>query len=135
MFHQVFVESPDGAYLQKLVNNILSLMPWTLLRQSLKVGNAATMINGVTRLFLTKLSVASFTNWMGWSNNTDDGMNLMQQYALRCSIKSNNMQDNIDHCRMGYCRIPKAFDCYRKVRRCTQRTASQRNQTLSRGSS
>jgi len=37
------------------------------------------MINAVTKLFLTKLSIASFTNWVGLSNNPDDGMNLMQQ--------------------------------------------------------
>jgi hypothetical protein len=65
--------------MQKLITNILGLMPWTMLRQSLRIGNAASMINAVTKLFLTKLSITSFTNWMGWSNSTDDGNNLMQQ--------------------------------------------------------
>ena len=39
------------------------------------------MINAVTRLFLTKLSLTSFTNWVGLSNSQDDGMNLLQQIA------------------------------------------------------
>jgi hypothetical protein len=54
-------------------------MPWTMMRQSLKIGNAASMINAITKLFLTKLSIASLTNWVGLTNNPDDGMNLMQQ--------------------------------------------------------
>jgi hypothetical protein len=61
------------------MSNLLKLVPWTMLKQSLRIGNAATMINAVTRLFLTKLSLTSITNWFGLSNNPDDGMNLMQQ--------------------------------------------------------
>jgi len=33
------------------------------------------------RLFLAKLSLTSFTNWIGLSNNPDDGQNLLQQIA------------------------------------------------------
>jgi hypothetical protein len=73
------VKAPDASYAQNLVSSILRLMPWGLLRQSLRIGNAASMINAVTKLFLTKLSLTSFTNWVGLSNNPDDGMNLLQQ--------------------------------------------------------
>jgi len=79
VLHYIYVESPDAKYTQKLTVNILHLVPWAMLRQSLRIGNAATMINAVTKLFLTKLSLTSITNWMGWSNNPDDGMNMMQQ--------------------------------------------------------
>ena len=81
MLHHTFVEGPDSGYLQSLISNVLKLIPWTILRQSLRIGNAASMINAVTKLFLTKLSLTSFTNWVGLSNNPDDGMNLLQQIA------------------------------------------------------
>lgn len=79
VLHYVFVKAPDASYAQNLVSSILRLLPWGVLRQSLRIGNAASMINAVTRLFLTKLSLTSFTNWVGLSNNPDDGMNLLQQ--------------------------------------------------------
>lgn len=81
VLHNTFVEGPDSAYLQSLVSNILKLIPWTMLRQTLRIGNAASMISAVTRLFLAKLSLTSFTNWIGLSNNPDDGQNLLQQIA------------------------------------------------------
>ncbi|OCK75286.1 hypothetical protein K432DRAFT_386305 [Lepidopterella palustris CBS 459.81] len=77
--HHVFILSPDGQYLLRVIEHIHRLVPYTLLRQTLRVGNAATMINGMVKLILTKLSVTAFTNWMGLSNNVDDGMNLLQQ--------------------------------------------------------
>ncbi|OCL04134.1 hypothetical protein AOQ84DRAFT_324876 [Glonium stellatum] len=77
--HHVFVISPDGQYLLKVIENVHRLVPYTLIRQTLRVGNAATMINGMVKLVLTKLSVTAFTNWMGLSKNADDGMNLLQQ--------------------------------------------------------
>jgi len=71
--------SPDGQYLLRLLENVHRLIPYTLVRQTLRVGNAATMINGMVRLVLAKLSVTAVTNWIGLTNNTNDGMNLMQQ--------------------------------------------------------
>ena len=50
-----------------------------MVRQTLKVGNAATMINGLANIFLAKLSVTSVTNWFGLTKNEDDGMNLLQR--------------------------------------------------------
>ncbi len=79
--HHVFVLSPDGQYLLRLLSNVNKLVPYMAIKQTLRVGNAATMINGMVKLILTKLSVTAFTNWIGLSNNADDGMNLMQQYV------------------------------------------------------
>ncbi|KAF2443469.1 hypothetical protein P171DRAFT_389682 [Karstenula rhodostoma CBS 690.94] len=77
--HHVFVMSPDGQYLLRLLENVHRLIPYMMIRQTLRVGNAATMINGMVRLILAKLSVTAVTNWIGLTNNTNDGMNLMQQ--------------------------------------------------------
>jgi hypothetical protein len=79
VLHYFFVEGPNGAYVQNLISKILRLVPWALLRQSLRIGNVASMINAVMTMFLTKLSVTSFTNWMGLSNSQDEGMNMLQQ--------------------------------------------------------
>lgn len=43
------------------------------------MGNAATMLNGMVRLLLTKLSVTSLTNWVGLTQAPADGMNLLQR--------------------------------------------------------
>lgn len=77
--HYVFIQSPEGAYILKLLDNINTLIPYTMIIQTLRIGNAATMINGMVRLFLAKLSVTSITNWVGLTANEDDGMNLLQR--------------------------------------------------------
>jgi hypothetical protein len=77
--HHVFVMSPDGQYLVRLLENIHKLIPYYMIKQTLRVGNAASMINGMVRLVLAKLSVTAMTNWIGLTNNSNDGMNLMQQ--------------------------------------------------------
>ncbi|KAF2734210.1 hypothetical protein EJ04DRAFT_437544 [Polyplosphaeria fusca] len=78
-FHHIFIMSPDGQYILRLLENIHRLIPYYVVKQTLRVGNAATMVNGMVRLVLTKLSVTAVTNWIGLTNNTNDGMNLMQQ--------------------------------------------------------
>ncbi|KAF2016778.1 hypothetical protein BU24DRAFT_423131 [Aaosphaeria arxii CBS 175.79] len=77
--HHTFIMSPDGQYMIRLIENVHRLIPYGLVRQTLRVGNAATMINGMVRLVLTKISVTAVTNWFGLTNNANDGMNLMQQ--------------------------------------------------------
>jgi hypothetical protein len=77
--HHVFVMSPDGQYLVRLLENTHKLIPYYMIKQTLRVGNAASMINGMVRLVLAKLSVTAMTNWIGLTNNSNDGMNLMQQ--------------------------------------------------------
>ncbi|KAL6707106.1 hypothetical protein ACN47E_004858 [Coniothyrium glycines] len=79
LLHHVFVMSPDGQYLVRVLENVHRLIPYTIMRQTLRVGNAATMINGMVRLILAKLSVTAMTNWIGLTNNSNDGMNLLQQ--------------------------------------------------------
>jgi len=77
--HHVFIKSPDGQYLVRLLENLHRLIPYMVIKQTLRVGNAATMINGMVRLLLAKLSVTAVTNWIGLTNNANDGMNLLQQ--------------------------------------------------------
>ncbi|KAI8943726.1 hypothetical protein NX059_001705 [Plenodomus lindquistii] len=77
--HHIFIMSPDGQYLVRLLENLHRLIPYMVIKQTLRVGNAATMINGMVRLILAKLSVTAMTNWIGLTNNTNDGMNLLQQ--------------------------------------------------------
>lgn len=79
LIHQIFVLSPEGQYLLKLIENVHSLVPFKMIKQTLRIGNAATMINGMMRILLAKLSVASVTNWVGLTQNADDGMNLLQR--------------------------------------------------------
>lgn len=79
------VHSPNGPNLARVIENVHKLVPYMALRQALRIGNAATMINAVVRLVLAKLSVTSLTNWIGMSNSADEGMNLLQQYVLACA--------------------------------------------------
>lgn len=78
LLHHVFALSPDGPYLLKLLDGVHSLIPYKMIKQTLRIGNAATMINGMMRLLLAKLSVTGLTNWLGVTQNDDDGMNLLQ---------------------------------------------------------
>ncbi|KAH0598093.1 hypothetical protein MHUMG1_04465 [Metarhizium humberi] len=79
LVHQIFILSPEGQYLLKLLENVHSLVPYALLKSTLRIGNAATMISGMIRILLAKLSVTSVTNWVGLTQNADDGMNLLQR--------------------------------------------------------
>jgi len=85
--HYTLILSPKGQYLLKLIDNANKLVPYKLLKQTLKIGNVASMISGMVKIALAKVSVASVTNWMGLTQNPDEGMNLMQQYvtARRCT--------------------------------------------------
>ncbi|OHE99026.1 hypothetical protein CORC01_05716 [Colletotrichum orchidophilum] len=79
LVHQVLVVSPEGQYLVKLMEQVHKMVPYNLVRQTLKVGNAATMIAGMMKIFLAKLSVGSVSNWFGLTKDAADGMNLMQR--------------------------------------------------------
>ncbi|KAJ6782474.1 hypothetical protein PWT90_10586 [Aphanocladium album] len=78
LLHHVFAATPDGPYLLKLLDSVHGLVPYKMIKQTLRIGNAATMINGMMRLLLAKLSVTGLTNWLGVTANDDDGMNLLQ---------------------------------------------------------
>ncbi|KAI1144283.1 PX-associated-domain-containing protein [Hypoxylon sp. FL0543] len=77
--HHLFVLSAEGPYLLKLIDNVHGLVPYTVIGQTLRVGNAGTMINAMVRLFLAKLSIGAVSNWLGFTQNATDGMNLMQR--------------------------------------------------------
>lgn len=79
--HFILVISPKGQSLLSLVENANRLVPYGVIRQTLKIGNVATMINGMMRVVLAKVSMASVTNWMGFTSQADEGMNLMQQFV------------------------------------------------------
>lgn len=80
--HYTLVLSPKGQYLLKLIDNANKLVPYLVIKQTLKIGNVATMINAMVKVGLAKMSVASVTNWMGLTRNQDEGMNLMQTYVF-----------------------------------------------------
>ncbi|QPG95587.1 hypothetical protein C2857_001310 [Epichloe festucae Fl1] len=97
LIHQIFVLSPEGQYLLKLIENVHSLIPYKMMKQTLRIGNAATMINGMMRILLAKLSVASVTNWFGLTQNADDGMNLLQRIiSLVLSWDSNEFKKSAE---------------------------------------
>ncbi|KAI0976085.1 hypothetical protein F4678DRAFT_415800 [Xylaria arbuscula] len=77
--HQAFILSAEGPYLLKLIENVHRLVPYSMVGQTLRVGNAASMINAMSRLFLSKVSIGAISNWIGLTSNAADGMNLMQR--------------------------------------------------------
>ncbi|KAL1873521.1 hypothetical protein Daus18300_003884 [Diaporthe australafricana] len=79
LLHHILVLSAEGQYMVKLIENVHNLVPYTMVRQTLRIGNAATMMSGMMRIFLAKMSVAAMTNWIGWTKEADDGMNLLQR--------------------------------------------------------
>jgi hypothetical protein len=76
--HFTLILSPKGQYLLKLVDQANKLVPWLMIRQTLKIGNVASMINAMMKVILAKMSVTSVTNWIGLTAHEDDGMNLVQ---------------------------------------------------------
>lgn len=83
--HYTLILSPKGQYLLKLVENMHKMIPYMLIRQTLKIGNVASMINAMVKLGLAKMSFSSLTNWMGLTNIEDEGMNLLQSYVPKAS--------------------------------------------------
>lgn len=77
--HYTLILSPKGQYLLKLIDNANKLIPYMAIRQALKIGNIATMINALVKIILAKMSVTGLTNWIGLTANENDGMNLLQQ--------------------------------------------------------
>ncbi|GAB7335813.1 hypothetical protein MBLNU13_g08089t1 [Cladosporium sp. NU13] len=79
IMHYTLVLSPEGPTLLRMIGSVHSMLPYSVVRQTLKVGNVATMISGVMRIVLAKVSVSAVTNWIGLSSGADEGMNLLQQ--------------------------------------------------------
>ena len=78
LMHYTLILSPKGQYLLKLIDNANKLVPYLAIRQTLKIGNVASMINAMMKVILAKMSVASLTNWIGLTQTKDEGNNLMQ---------------------------------------------------------
>ena len=79
LLHYMLVLSPEGPTLLRMIENVHRLIPYMAIRQTLKIGNVATMINAMIKVILAKVSVGSVTNWIGLSSGADEGMNLLQQ--------------------------------------------------------
>jgi hypothetical protein len=77
--HYTLILSPKGQYLLKLLGNANKLVPYMVIRQTLKIGNVASMISAMMKVVLAKMSVASITNWIGLTSSEEVGLNLMQQ--------------------------------------------------------
>lgn len=77
--HYTLILSPEGPGVVRMIDSVNKLAPYTLIRQTLRVGNVATMINGMMKLMLAKMSIGSLTNWIGMSSGADEGQNLLQQ--------------------------------------------------------
>ena len=76
--HYILVVSPRGQSLLPLLSRAKDLLPWFVIRQTLKVGNVATMLNGMVWLLLAKMNMSTVTQWFGGAKS-DKGMNLLQQ--------------------------------------------------------
>ena len=76
--HYTLVLSPKGQYLLKLIDNANKLIPYMMIKQTLKIGNIATMIQAMMKIVLAKMSVTSVTNWIGITASQDNGLNLLQ---------------------------------------------------------
>ena len=70
--------SPKGPSILGLLESVHKLIPYALVRSTLRIGNAASMISAMVRVVLAKASVGAMTNWLGVSAGADEGMNLLQ---------------------------------------------------------
>ncbi|CAD6591726.1 MAG: hypothetical protein ASARMPREDX12_005393 [Alectoria sarmentosa] len=76
--HYIIVISPRGQSILPLLTKAHNLAPYFMIRQTLKVGNAASMLSGMVKLILAKMNMSTVTSWFG-GQASDSGMNLMQQ--------------------------------------------------------
>ena len=79
--HYIIVVSPRGQSILPLLTKAHNLAPYFMIRQTLKFGNAASMLNGMVKLLLAKMNMSTVTSWFG-GQPSDSGMNLMQQYVM-----------------------------------------------------
>ena len=84
--HYALILSPKGQYLLKLVDMANKMVPYMVIRQTLRIGNVASMINAMMKVVLAKMSMTSMTNWIGITASADEGMNLLQQLVFLTQI-------------------------------------------------
>ncbi len=77
--HHILTLSPEGPYLLKLAENVHKMIPYSVVKQTVRISNAATMMNTIVKLFLAKMSVGAVSNWLGLTQHAADGMNLLQR--------------------------------------------------------
>lgn len=93
-----------------LLNRLHRLTPYFLMKQTLKIGNAASMLNGMTQLLLAKMNLSTLTSWFG-GQASDSGMNLLQQYipiATQKESTAERLQDYFSGPKRRYQRVAKA---------------------------
>lgn len=76
--HYIFVITPEGQTMLTMLKQVTMLIPWLAVRQTLKIGNVATMVNAMMKIILTKMSINSVTTFLRITNPSDDGWNLLQ---------------------------------------------------------
>ncbi|CZT08897.1 uncharacterized protein RAG0_13829 [Rhynchosporium agropyri] len=76
--HYILIITPEGQTMLTMMKQANALVPYTAIRQTLKIGNVATMINAMMRLILTKMTLNSVTSFFGLTNSSDAGWNLLQ---------------------------------------------------------
>ena len=62
-----------------LITRANGLVPYFLIRQTLRLGNAASMITAMVKILLAKVNITSLKNWFSGAGSDDTGMNLLQQ--------------------------------------------------------
>ncbi|KAL8667880.1 MAG: hypothetical protein Q9202_000345 [Teloschistes flavicans] len=65
LLHHNLIVSPRGQSIISLLNRVHRLAPYFLIKQTLRVGNAASMLNGMTQLLLAKMNLSTLTSWFG----------------------------------------------------------------------
>ncbi|KAJ8132022.1 hypothetical protein O1611_g1605 [Lasiodiplodia mahajangana] len=76
--HHVFILSAEGPYLVGLIENVHKLMPYGMISWAFQFGNAASIINAMSKLFLSKVNIRAILKWMGLTSYASSGMNIMQ---------------------------------------------------------
>ena len=90
IIHYTLIVSPKGQALLSLLESAHKLVPYAVIRQTLKIGNVATMISGMVKIVLAKASIATVTNWLGLSKGADEGQNLVQTSVYGQQLYSND---------------------------------------------
>ena len=75
--YMLTIVPPAGQTILSLHRRVNDLLPYFLIRQTLKIGNAASMINGMIKVVLAKMNLSTFTSWIG-GQPSDSGTNLLQ---------------------------------------------------------
>lgn len=76
--HYILIITPEGQTMLTMLKQANALIPYAAIRQALKIGNVATMINAVMKIILTKMTINSVTSFFRLTNPSDAGWNLLQ---------------------------------------------------------